>query len=127
MNIDTILTVAIAVISSGALVAIINGAFGKRKGNADVTDIMVKKAMELEELSTKRYMDTNERLAVAEKSFRDAERVIVEMRNELHEVKKEIDQYARYTNMLKKVLDSYQISVPEWSDFVAGKTTGFEN
>jgi len=118
VNTEQILTIVLTAAGSGGFVAIINGIFGKRKSKAEVADIMIKKSMEIEEIATKRYLDTNERLAVAESKM-------FEMRDELHGLKKEIELHTKYANMLKKILDKYQIAVPEWEDFANGKAAGF--
>jgi hypothetical protein len=133
-DIEAAIPLIITALSSGAAIEILRALFGRGKGKADVADTMIKKAMELEDLSAKRYKEMDEEKKIIDQKFNesvkksaDLELRVLEMEKKIFAMEKELTASREYSALLKKVLDKYDISVPEWGDFVEGKTAGFEN
>ena len=96
---ETMLAILISVVSGGGLVAIVQAVAGKQKNKSEVTDILVQKAIALENVATDRYMDVSEKLETAEKY--------------LNEAKRELEIYQSYVNVLKDLLKNHDIEFPE--------------
>jgi flagellin-like hook-associated protein FlgL len=141
MTIETIMTIVMSVVGGGGLVAIINAMFGKKKNKAEVTEINVKTAMELERVAMLRYTEASESLTQAKaqlaearaeitavhkelnkaiKSLTDANLQLSEASEELSSVYKELEkEKERYNNNveyvrdLEKLLTDKDIALPE--------------
>ena len=99
MNTEHIMTIFMSVIGGGGLVALIQAVAGRHKNKSEVTDILVKKAIELESVASARYIDVSRTLEIAEKY--------------LSEAKRELDIYRSYVNVLVDLCQNNGISVPE--------------
>ena len=103
MNMDTILTILLSVVGGGGMVAIVQAIAGKQKSKSEVTDILVEKAIEIENVATDRYMDVSKTLEVAETYLKEA--------------KEELEVYRSYVSVLKDLLRHHGIEPPEMETF----------
>lgn len=86
-------------LGGGVLVAIIQVIAGKKREKVDVSSTLVKTAMELEAISSTRYLDIVQELSEAKSLIISAE--------------KKIQAYRKYNEELISLLKKHNIPVPE--------------
>ena len=104
MNSELLFSIILSVISSGGLVAIIQFISNRKKNNADASDMLVKTAMEIEKLSTSRYISLSQELTEAKSLIDDIEKKLI--------------IYKNYVETLKGLLKQNGIEVPPFREEV---------
>ena len=99
MSTEQILTIFMSILGGGGFVAIIQAIAGRRKNKSEVTDILVKKAIELESVASARYIDVSRTLETAERY--------------LAEAKLELEVYRSYVSVLTDLCRNHGITIPE--------------
>jgi hypothetical protein len=99
MSPEMLVTVIVALLGGGGFVALINAYFGRHKNKAEVTDLHVKTAIELERVAMERYSTVSRNLDEAEKY--------------LAEARKELAAYRSYVKELEDLLIKHDIDIPE--------------
>lgn len=86
--------------------AILEWHLGRKKQKFEVSELQVKTAMELEMRAMERYGQASAKLDAVEK-------LLLEVRSELMEAKKELEIHRDYIEKLKSLLKKHKITVPE--------------
>jgi len=99
---ETLISVIIALIGSAALASIVTAFIGRKKFKADVADNLVQTAIQIESLSTERYVELYAELK--------------EIKQTLVNLERKLDSYEKYTKVLKNILYTHGIDCPEMEE-----------
>jgi len=99
---ETLIPLIISLIGSTALASIVSAFIGRKKVKTDAADSLVQTAMQIESLSTARYIELSVEL-------RDIKETLIG-------VEKRIASYKAYIKVLKDILYTHGIDCPEMEE-----------
>jgi soluble cytochrome b562 len=112
ITLNNLLIALCSLIGGGGGLAVLQSMLNRKKNKVEITDQSIKTALDLEKLSKERYIEEVENNNKLQEKLRQAEKLLSEVRRELHNKEMELERYRLYIDVLINKLVEADLDVP---------------